>query len=270
MKTNGLRIAVVMISHNQCDNLKVAVDSVLKQSRQPDQIVVLDDGSTDATRDFLKELQRTMPNLLSKSQPHYGIGKARKAATSLTDSDIVVVLDSDDVLFPTALACYENIFMKNPNLDLAYGNVAVIKEDGQLVNENRYRDFKTNEQLKKAIFVSPKVPFKHSAMAFRKNSYLEVGGYNENCKIKVDIDLMLRFIDHHKKIMHVNETIAEHRIHQNNISRNRLAGLRQWYRFIFKYERNLFKRIRLILIKTFWELSKMIVETIRNLNTSTA
>lgn len=265
MIKNSVTIAVVIICHNQYENLKVAVDSILTQSRKADQLVIVDDGSEDETVDLLKKLQTSVPNFFCSSQVHSGIGTARKAATSLAECDIIAVLDSDDILIPTALLCYEDIFIEYPDVDLVYGNVIVIDQGGNKLNENHYKNFKTNERLKKAIFVSPKVPFKHSAMAFKKSDYFEVGGYDENCKIKVDIDLVFRFIANHKKIMHVNETIAEHRIHQNNISRHRLAGLKQWYRFIFKYEKNFFRRISFILVRTFWELSKMAVEAMRSL-----
>ncbi len=263
MMNSGISIAVVMISHNQCDNLKAAVKSVLKQSRQPDQIIILDDGSEDKTTELFEELKKSSPKFLCRSQPRAGIGAARKAATRLVTSDIIAVLDSDDIFLPHALSHYEAIFQKYPDLDLLYGNVAVINNAGKVVAENHYRSFEANEAMKKAIFLSPKVPFKHSAIAFKKKSYEEVGGYDENLKIKVDIDLVFRFIAHNKKIIHLNETVAGHRIHQNNISRNRLAGLRQWYRFIFKYENNFFRRIIFLLVRTFWELSKMIVEANR-------
>ncbi len=264
---SDLTIAVIIISHNQYSNLKLAIDSLFNQSRKPDQIVILDDGSKDETTGFLEKLQMSVPNVMCRFQAHSGIGKARKEATKLADADVIAVLDSDDILFPEALASYETIFLKYPELDLVYGNVAIIDQSGQTIAENHYRSFKTHEAMKQAIFLSPKVPFKHSAIAFKKTSYFEVGGYDENCKIKVDIDLVFKFLTHHKKIMHLDEIVAGHRIHQNNISRKRLAGLIQWYRFIFKYENSFLKRISFLLVRTFWELSKMIVEMVRNLMT---
>ncbi|MDZ7336669.1 MAG: glycosyltransferase [candidate division KSB1 bacterium] len=264
---SALKIAVAIITHNQCKNLKAAIDSIFKQSRPPDQIIILDDGSEDNTTDFLKELKKSSHKFLCKFQPHAGIGAARRAATELADADIISVLDSDDILLPQALMHYEAFFQTYPELDLAYGNVAILNRLGNVVSQNNYGTFRTNEEMKKAIFLSPKVPFKHSAIAFKKNSYLDVGGYDDNCKIKVDIDLMFRFIAHNKKIMHIDKVIAGHRIHENNVSRKRLAGLMQWYRFIFKYENDVSMRIYYLLARTFWELSKMAVERIRNFRT---
>lgn len=261
---SSLKIAVAIISYNQCENVKAAIDSTFKQSRQPDQIIVLDDGSDDNTADVIEQFKNSSLKILWRFQPHSGIGAARKSVTELVNADIIAVLDSDDILLPQALMHYEAVFHKYPDLDLAYGNVAVLDQTGKVVNENRYRSFKTNGQMKKAIFLSPKVPFKHSAIAFKKKSYLEVGGYDENCRIKVDIDLVFRFIAHQKKIMHIDNIIAGHRIHQNNISRQRLTGLRQWYRFIFKYESNWLRRAQYLLARTLWELSKMAVERIMN------
>ena len=258
-------ISVVIATFNDCKKLKVAIESVLDQELMPDQIVVLDDGSTDDTVPFLESLQKTLPNLKWRSQTHSGIGIARKQATMMADGDLIAVLDSDDILYPHTISRYKEIFTTHPGLDLVYGNVAVLDPKGNKLSENKYKTFRTNSAFKRAIFLRPQIPFKHSAMAFRKRSYLEIGGYDEKCDIKVDIDLILKFIQHNRDIKHLDEILAGHRVHNHNMSRNRFKGLKKWYTFIFAYENNLVNKVFYTISKTIWESSKVSVETVRSL-----
>jgi glycosyltransferase involved in cell wall biosynthesis len=260
-----LKISVVIATLNNCEKLKVAIKSVLEQELMPDQTVVLDDGSTDDTVSYLESLQQTLPNLKWRSQTHSGIGVARKQATIMADGDVIAVLDSDDILYPYTISRYKETFENNPGLDLVYGNVAVLDPKGKKLGENRYKTFKNNSAFKKAIFLRPQIPFKHSAIAFRKKSYFEIGGYDEKCDIKVDIDLILKFIQHNKTIKHLDEILAGHRVHKLNMSRNRFKGLKKWYTFIFAYEKNLMNKIFYTISKTIWESSKVGVETVRSL-----
>jgi len=230
-----LKISVVIATLNNCEKLKVAIKSVLEQELMPDQTVVLDDGSTDDTVSYLESLQQTLPNY------------------------------SDDILYPYTISRYKETFENNPGLDLVYGNVAVLDPKGKKLGENRYKTFKNNSAFKKAIFLRPQIPFKHSAIAFRKKSYFEIGGYDEKCDIKVDIDLILKFIQHNKTIKHLDEILAGHRVHKLNMSRNRFKGLKKWYTFIFAYEKNLMNKIFYTISKTIWESSKVGVETVRSL-----
>lgn len=261
----SLKISVVLVTYNQCRNLHAAINSVLGQTRKPDQIVIIDDGSTDNTIKYLSDLQQMVPNLIWNSQVHSGVGAARKKATMLADGDLIAVLDSDDIFYPGAISQYEEVFINDPELDLISGNVIIINSKGKKIKEHQYQKFENIRSFKKAIFLYPRIPFKHSSIAFTKNSYDSVGGYDENCNIKVDVDLMLRFIEHNKKIRHLNEIIAGHRIHNNNLSRYRLRGLIKWYQLIFKYEKDSFKRTNYLIAKTIWELMKLGLETSLNI-----
>ena len=258
-----LTIAVVIITYNRVNYLRSAVKSVLDQERLPDEIVILDDGSNDNTIEYLEEMKRKLKQLIWKSQKNSGVGVARKEAVKMSTSDIVAVLDSDDVLYPTALSAYIQMFERSPELDIVYGDIAFIDKQGCELSFLRYKNYNNNNDFKRAIFLNPRVPFKHSAVAFRKSRYFEVGGYDENCNIKIDIELMLKFIDKNMKIKHIDEKIAGFRLHDGSISRKRLKGIKKWYYFILRYEKNNINRFLFMAFRTSWELGKSVVEILR-------
>ena len=259
------KISVVIITYNRYDSLKLSLKSVLNQNRKPDEIVILDDGSEDNTIEYLMGLQKDVPYLKWKTQKHSGIGIARREATKMASGHIIAVLDSDDIFFPEALKWYSEMFENDSNLDMIYANVARLNSIGNILRITSYRSYQSNNDYKRDIFLKPYVPLKHISMAFKKTSYDDIGGYDHKCNIKIDIDLMLKFICENKKIKHLNEITSGYRIHKNNISRNRIKGLIQWYKFILKYEKNYVNRLSYFMIRTLWELSKLVVEQINNI-----
>jgi glycosyltransferase involved in cell wall biosynthesis len=237
--------------------------SLLAQETLPDEIVVLDDGSDDKTVEYLETVKHILPQLKWKSQNNLGVGLARKEATKMATSEIIAVLDSDDILYPKAITEYLRMFAEYPDLDMIYGNIGVIDKNGKELKTLKYKSYKTVGDYKRAIFVNPRVPFKHSGMAFKRKSYIDVDGYDVNCRIKIDVDLVLKFILKRKKIRHTEEVVAGFRVHGGNISKKRLQGLKQWYFFIKKYEKNWIKKMTFIITKSIWELLKLAIETTR-------
>lgn len=260
-----LKISVVVVTYNRCNSLKLSLKSILNQNRKADEIVILDDGSEDDTIKYLNQLQKEIPNLVWKSQQHSGIGLARKEATKIASGDIIAVLDSDDIFYPNTLKWYIDMFESDSDLDLIYANVARLNCTGNILRITSYQNYKSNNAYKRAIFLKPYVPFKHIAMAFKKTSYKDVGGYDQKCNIKIDIDLMMKFILANKKIKHLNQITSGYRIHYNNVSRNRIKGLIQWYKFIIKYEKNYVNRLSYFMARSIWEISKSGVEKINAL-----
>jgi len=255
-----LTVSVVIITYNQYDKLKEAITSVLRQRKQPDELIVLDDGSADQTVEYLTELEKMVPMLKWKSQKNMGVGPARVAATKMASCDIVAVLDSDDIFYPEAIFHYVNAFEECHQLDVVYGNIAVLAPNGKELRIKQYKSYKNNRSFKGHVFLNPQIPFKHSSVAFRRASYCEVGGYDKECNIKVDVDLMLKFITNDKKIGYIDAVVAGHRIHQRNLSRNRFKGIQQWISLAQKYESNIISRALYIIVRTVWELLKMNVE----------
>jgi glycosyltransferase involved in cell wall biosynthesis len=114
------RVSVVIPCHNYGRFLREAVDSVMTQTRVPDEVVVIDDGSTDDTPVVLAELcaEHAVIQALSRS-PARGVAATRNDAIAMTTGDLVVNLDADDRLSPTYLEVLEGAFA-DPAVGFAY------------------------------------------------------------------------------------------------------------------------------------------------------
>lgn len=135
-------LSVVIPLYNCERFVTQALDSVLLQTYQATEIVVLDDGSTDQSVAVVQEYARTHPqaNLRIVSQPNRGPGVARTAAIELALNNHVVTLDADDLLHPLAVERWMECALKHPHYALIYGDYFLVDEAGNTLGEIRHRD----------------------------------------------------------------------------------------------------------------------------------
>jgi len=94
-------VSVIIPTYNRWQVLQRAIDSVLAQSTAADEIIVVDDGSTDNTRDLL--LSTYGEHIRVMSQPNKGVSAARNAGLKISSGDWIALLDSDDEWLPDKL-----------------------------------------------------------------------------------------------------------------------------------------------------------------------
>jgi glycosyltransferase involved in cell wall biosynthesis len=100
-----VRIALVITTHERPDALAAVLDSVRRQRIAPDEIVIADDGSGEATRELIAEFARRA-SVRTVSQPHAGfrVARLRNLAIAATTADFVVFIDGDMLLHPDFVA----------------------------------------------------------------------------------------------------------------------------------------------------------------------
>jgi glycosyltransferase involved in cell wall biosynthesis len=127
-QTIVLLVTAVVRSYNRAGYLREAIESVLGQTCPPDQVVVVDDGSTDATAEVLAAYGGRLDvlQLAHTGNPAAVLNAGLRAARG----DLVALLDSDDVWLPDKLAQQVRVFA-DPRVGFAYGNVCLLSADGQ-------------------------------------------------------------------------------------------------------------------------------------------
>lgn len=91
-------ISIIVPTYNRVDYLKACLDSITKQSFKDYEVIVVDDGSEDASLDLLKQLQATNHNIRILFQPHQGVSSARNLGLSRAKGKYIAFVDSDDTL----------------------------------------------------------------------------------------------------------------------------------------------------------------------------
>ena len=118
-----MRISIIIPTYNRADLLVKTVRSAFAQTRPPDEIIVVDDGSTDHTRRVVAAYGQTVRYHF---QENAHLGAARNAGQRLATGDALLFLDSDDLLMPLALERLEARLDSQANVVLAYCRSAYI------------------------------------------------------------------------------------------------------------------------------------------------
>jgi hypothetical protein len=126
-----MRISVAMCTYNGAEFLPAQLESIARQTRPPDEIVVCDDASTDETRALLQAFARSsaIPVSLYFSDENVGSVKNFERAIGLCTGDVIALSDQDDVWRTEKLARIEQSFADNPNAGLVFSDAEIVDEN---------------------------------------------------------------------------------------------------------------------------------------------
>jgi len=169
------RVAVIIPVYNGAETVGEAIASVLAQSFRDFELIVVDDGSTDATPAVLARYATTIRVI---TQPNGGIAAARNAALRASTSEFVALLDCDDVWEPSMLAHSVAALERDPSCVLAYTNLAVTDSNGialdtALVGPTTAHAPTLDEMLTQLWPIMP------SAVVTRRRALEAIGGFAE-------------------------------------------------------------------------------------------
>jgi glycosyltransferase involved in cell wall biosynthesis len=122
-------VTVVVTCYNQGHFLPESIGSILSQTRLPDEIVLVDDGSTDNTRDKV----RCFPEVSYIRQDNSGLAAARNTGLRRSRGDLLVFLDADDRLLPHALEAGLDDFEAHPECGFVFGSFRRIDATGRVL-----------------------------------------------------------------------------------------------------------------------------------------
>ena len=126
-----MRISIAMATYNGANLLQRQLDSFLSQTRQPDELVVCDDGSSDDTLGILERFRQEVPFAVRTYRNEVSLGFTKNFEKALTKctGDLIFLSDQDDIWFPDKVAFVVEIFLANPDKLL-------VIHDGGLVDEH--------------------------------------------------------------------------------------------------------------------------------------
>ena len=122
-------ITVVISCYNHGRFLPTAIESVLAQNYQYKEIIVVDDGSTDNT----KEIALDYPSVRYVYQSNSGLSAARNKGIAESSGNYILFLDADDWLLPDALSINYKFLENHPNVAFVSGGFEIVKESTQQV-----------------------------------------------------------------------------------------------------------------------------------------
>jgi glycosyltransferase involved in cell wall biosynthesis len=203
-------VAVVIPTFNHARFLADAIMSVLAQTRPADEIVVVDDGSTDDPAAVVARFE----NVRLIRQDNRGPSAARNTGLRNCEASYVSFLDADDRFLPTALATGLDCFVARPECAFVYGGYRYISENGQPIGPDCFKPINGDAHL--ALLHANQIVM-HATVLYRRECLLAINGFDEAWRCGEDYDVYLRIVQKHPIASHP-EIIAEYRRHGKNVS----------------------------------------------------
>ena len=206
-------LSIVMTVFNGESFVGEAVSSMLTQTYQDFELVIVDDGSTDRTPQVLSALEKRDHRIRVISQRNYGIARANNNACEVARGRYLARLDHDDISLPDRLRLQMDFLEKNPNAAVLGGAIEVIDSRGNAVYGVQYPT--NHAQILREL--PHRACFAHSAVTMRRDAFMAVGKYREQFAPGEDYDLWLRFSEQYQ-MANLSEIIIQHRIHTDSYS----------------------------------------------------
>ena len=222
-----MKVSIVIPTYNCSEYLSEAIDSVLKQTYRNLEIIVIDDGSIDNTRDILNQYQQDYPDRIrSIYQENLGVAVARNNGIKNAQGEVIALLDADDIWVPEMLECMVKSIKLDSSIGLVHANMTRMSEDGVPFDTPVRKTQYLTGFIFEHIFLR-KAHIFGNAVLFRRECCEQVGLYDENlsklgCE---DRDLWLRIAKQYK-VQHVDKTLAYYRIRKRSLSHNRKNMIR--------------------------------------------
>jgi len=203
-------ITVIMPCYNAALYVQEAITSVLQQTHQSTEIIVIDDGSNDGSPDIVNSLAHAYPDRITlKQQHHQGPYPARNLGLRHAHGDFVAFLDADDWWRED---CLEKLLtaLQKDKADLAYCGWQNVGE--YTPNTEPYIPPAYEKQDPVTAFLRG-CPWPIHAALVRRSVLREVKGFSERSYSSMDYDIWLRILGHTRNITRVPEVLAFYRWH---------------------------------------------------------
>lgn len=214
------KVALIVNTYQQAHWLGQALDSAVAQSRRFDEIIVVDDGSTDAP----DAVVRDHPGVRLIRQENRGLAAARNTGLAATQADFVVFLDADDLLGPDAVADGLACHAEHPGASLVYGAFRRIGEDGQELGGTVYSPIRDDPYRE---LLCGNLIGMHATVMYDRRLLSTAGGFDPAYRRCEDYEAYLRLARARGRFASHPRVTAFYRWHGGNMSA-RHADMLKW------------------------------------------
>jgi len=214
------KVSVIVPVYNREKYIEATLESVLAQTFQDFEIIVVDDGSVDNTRSIVGNLQKKNPDRFHYVfQENKGVASARNKGISIAKGKYISFLDSDDIWYPNKMQLQIKVFESSPEVGLVYSSYSLFGDDNIIVPNALAREFDVLpegyvlSELLLRCFISS------STVMIKKEILLEMDGFNEMLAIGEDYNLWLRVAKKYP-VKGLFDVLSKYRQHDGNIMKS--------------------------------------------------
>ena len=207
----GPKVTVYITAYNYGRYIQQAVDSVLRQTFRDWELLIVNDGSTDNTRDVLSAYEGE-EGVRIVHQENQGLTVSNNIALRLAGGEYIMRLDADDYLDENALLVLSGTLDAHEDVGLVYPDYFLVDEQGEVLELVRRK--KIGEEVDLLD-----LPAHGACTMIRKDCLLSLGGYDERFRCQDGYDLWIRFLERYKPY-NVNVPLFYYRRHPESLTRD--------------------------------------------------
>jgi glycosyltransferase involved in cell wall biosynthesis len=211
-------VSVVMPVYNGQLHLARSVESVLRQSFSDFELLIIDDGSTDGSRDIIDRYRAGDSRITLIRQPHSGLIVALNRGCEVARGRYIARLDSDDIAIQNRFELQFHHMERHPEIVLLGGGFECIDADGLVLFVMSWPG--RNDGLHDYLLLDCYIA--HTTIMFRREFFLTIGGYRPHFQDAEDYDLFLRMSDR-RTVDNLPEVICQYRLHDQQISAKKIG-----------------------------------------------
>lgn len=240
-------VSVVTATYNMGKYLPFAIESALNQTYRNIEVIVIDDGSTDNTREVVESYWKD-PRIRYIHQENKGVANAKNRGIQESRGEFIAFLDADDVWKPNKLDKQLKLFNKSEKIGVVYSDVEYIDENGNIIKREPYKKYYSGT-ITKQLFIDNFVNF--SSAVVKRKCFVLCGMFDETLPISVDWDLWLR-ISTEYEFAFLNERTFYYRIWSGQMSHNYEKRYKCILRIMEKFSQEYSEYLSKDVVKLAW------------------
>jgi len=216
---NRPSVTVLMSVYNGEKHLNAAIDSILQQTYEDFEFLIVDDASTDGTRACLHTWTEQDDRIrLVLKDVNEGLGQALYDGVNMAEAPLIARMDGDDIAEPDRLEKQMKYFKDYPETDILGSWAVDIDEEGR---QKQYRRYPTEHaEIVRLVWASPLV---HPTVIMRKEAVQRVGSYDPDLRKRQDYELWFRCVAGGLRFANYPEALLQYRFTGDYYDRNDLS-----------------------------------------------
>lgn len=257
--TNSPKISVVMCAYNAEEWIERAVDSILNQSFDDFEFLIVDDGSTDGTSSILDEYERQDARVTVIRHENQGVPKSANKAIRRSSGEYIARMDADDESLPDRFEKQVKFLDAHPDYGMVGASRKIIEANG-IEREEYFPE--TDEEIKR--YLPWGNPFNQISVMIRRDVLDEVGLYDEYFTYSSDYELWSRIATQYKAY-NLQDVLVIRYEHDTSMT-NALANQLEKLKYFFIIQHRTIQRGNYSLVKYFyfarpvWLVTKLILK----------
>ena len=204
------KVSIIMSVYNCEEYLKYSIDSIINQSFNDYEFIIINDGSTDNSLSILKQYQKLDNRIIIiNNKKNYGLPISLNKGIKFAKSKFIARQDADDISEIDRLKLQYNFMNKNESVDILGSNCSYIDlNNHHIFSDNHFSKIKQfKDDLLKARAILP-----HGSAFMRTSVLKDFGGYNESFYYSQDGELWLRLLNNNRKIFVMDQILYKYRL----------------------------------------------------------